>query len=150
MSRALLAIPLVAIGLVSSAVGHANAECPGGWEFGPTLRFTQSDGWAVTVATSGRGVGGSAVGIPPNQGPLLRGTAEGGSDGATVAFGIGWDKGFETHYTGVVNQATGAVTGERPDGVTWKSTSNLTCIGGVVATPEAASAGGPPIDAPPA
>lgn len=108
------------------------------------MRFSQSDGWTVTVTTDGRGIGGPAVGVPPNQGPLLRGTAEGSTDGTTVAFGIGWDKGFETHYTGVVNPTTGALTGERPDGVTWKSTANLRCIGGTDATSAA------PADAPPA
>ena len=116
--------------LATPAVGHAAAsECPTGWEFGPTLRLQQSDGWTVTVGAAGRGIGGPAVAVPPDRRPLWRGTGEGGSDGATVAFGIGWDSGTQTHYTGVVDQDTGAVTGERPDGVTWKSTANLQCIG---------------------
>ncbi len=130
MSRAFLFVPIVAIGLVvSPAVSHAAAECPAGWEFGSTLRLTQSDGWTVTVPTSGRGIGGPAVAVPPDKRPLLRGTAEGGTDGTTLAFGIGWDSGFETHYTGVVDQTTGAVTGERPDAVTWKSATGMRCIG---------------------
>ena len=130
MSRTLLATPLVALGLVvSPAVSHADVDCPAGWEFGPTLRLTQSDGWSVTVATSGRGVGGPAVAVPPDKRALLRGIAEGSTDGTTLAFGIGWDAGFETHYTGVVDQTTGAVTGERPDGVTWKSATPMRCIG---------------------
>ena len=121
---------MLAVGLVASpAVGRASLECAGGWEFGPSLRLLQSDGWSVTVATSGRGIGGPAVAIPPDRRPLLRGTAEGSTDGMTMAFGVGWDKGFETHYTGVVDQTTGAVTGERPDGTTWHSTNSLRCVG---------------------
>lgn len=139
MSRAFLAAPLVAVGLVvSPAVSHANVDCPAGWEFGPTLRLTQSDGWSVTVATSGRGIGGPAVAVPPDKRALLRGIAEGSTDGTTLAFGVGWDNGFETHYTGVVHQTTGAVTGERPDKVTWKSATSLRCIG--AAAPDAAPA----------
>jgi hypothetical protein len=64
-------------------------------------------------------------------------------------FGIGWDKGFETHYSGTVNQTTGAVTGGRPDGVTWKSTTNMRCIGapdtGISAPADSPPA---PLDAP--
>jgi hypothetical protein len=131
MSRALLATPVIAVGLLlSPAVGHANVDCPTGWDFGPSLRLLQSDGWTVTVATGGRGVGGSAVAMPPNKGALWRGTGEGGSDGMTVAFGIGWDNGLTTHYTGVIDQSTGALTGERPDGVTWKSATSMQCAGG--------------------
>ena len=33
------------------------------------------------------------------------------------------------HYTGVIDQTTGALTGERPDGVTWQSTGSMRCIG---------------------
>jgi hypothetical protein len=131
MSRALLATPVIAVGLLlSPAVGHANVDCPRGWDFGPSLRLLQSDGWTVTVATGGRGVGGSAVAMPPNKGALWRGTGEGGSDGMTVAFGIGWDNGITTHYTGVIDQSTGALTGERADGVTWKSATSMQCAGG--------------------
>src|SRR5690242_12481419 len=80
---------LSAAGLLATpAVGHAAAECPAGWEFGPTLRLVQSDGWTVTVGAAGREVGGSAVAVPPDRRPLWRGTGEGGSDGATVAFGV--------------------------------------------------------------
>ncbi len=93
------------------------------------MKLLQSDGWKVTVATAGRSVGGAAVAIPPNQGALWRGTGEGGSDGMTVAFGVGCDNGIVLHYTGVIDQATGSLTGERPDGVTWKSTGNMRCIG---------------------
>jgi hypothetical protein len=121
---------ICAVGLLAApAVGHAAAECPAGWEFAPTLRLLQSDGWTVTVGAAGRGIGGPAVAVPPDRRPLWRGTGEGGSDGNTVAFGIGWDSGTQIHYTGVVDQGTGAVTGERPDGVTWKSTANMQCIG---------------------
>lgn len=146
---------MVAIGLVMTpANGNAAVECPSGWEFGPSLRLLQSDGWTVTVATAGRTVGGPAVAIPPNKGALWRGTGEGGSDGQTVAFGAGFDNGTVLHYTGVIDQTTGAVTGERPDGVTWKSTNNMRCIGGadVAATPDAPAAAAPPAvpDAPPA
>ena len=144
---------MVAIALVvSPAVAHANVDCPSGWEFGPTLRLSQSDGWSITVPTSGRGIGGPAVAVPNDRRPLLRGTAEGSTDGITMAFGIGWDKGFETHYTGVVDPTTGAVTGERPDGVTWKSATNMRCIGAADAppvTPDAPVAPGTP-DLPPA
>jgi hypothetical protein len=130
MSRAFLAIPVVALGLVvSPAVAHGSADCPSGWEFGPSLKLSQSDGWNVTVATAGRTVGGPAVAIPPNKGVLWRGTGEGGSDGMTVAFGVGFDNGTTLHYTGVIDQTTGAVTGERPDGTTWKSTTAMRCIG---------------------
>jgi hypothetical protein len=138
-------MPMVIAGLlVSPAVAQATADCPSGWEFGPTLRLTQSDGWAVTVTTSGRGIGGPAVALPNDRRPLLRGTAEGSTDGVTMNFGIGWDKGFETHYSGAVNQTTGAVTGERPDGVTWKATTNMRCIG----APDAGMSA--PADSPPA
>jgi hypothetical protein len=130
MSRALLVIPVVALGLVvSPAVAHGAAECPAGWEFGPSLRFSQSDGWTVTVATAGRTVAGPAVAVPPNNGVLWRGTAEGGSDGMTVAFGVGFDNGTTLHYTGVIDQATGAVTGERADGTTWKAANPMRCVG---------------------
>ena len=130
MSRTFLAIPVVALGLVlSPAVANGAADCPSGWEFGPSLKLVQSDGWNVTVATAGRTVGGSAVAVPPNRGALWRGTGEGGSDGMMVAFGVGFDNGTVLHYTGVVDQATGAVTGERPDGITWKSAANMRCIG---------------------
>lgn len=123
-------MPMTLVGLIlCPAVGHASVDCPSGWEFGPTLRLTQSDGWSVTVPASGREIGGPAVAVPSDRRPLLRGTAEGGTDGTTVAFGVGWDSGFETHYTGVVDQATGALTGERPDGITWKSTTTMRCIG---------------------
>src|SRR5262245_66059822 len=91
------AASVFAVGLVAAPVGNAAADCPSGWEFGPTLRLMQSDGWAVTVGASGRAVGGSAVAVPPDRGALWRGTGEGGSDGTTVAFGIGWDNGKETH-----------------------------------------------------
>ncbi len=126
-----------AVGLLAAPVGNAAVECPSGWEFGPTLRLLQSDGWNVTVAASGRAVGGPAVAVPPNRGALWRGTGEGGSDGMTVAFGIGWDNGRQTHYTGVIDQTSGSVTGERPDGVTWTSTGSMRCIGGEVAPPPA-------------
>ena len=123
MSRAYFAIPLVTLGLVASpSVAHAAVECPSGWEFGPSLRLLQSDGWTVTVATAGRTVGGAAAAIPPNNGALWRGTGEGGSDGMTVAFGVGFDNGTVLHYTGVIDPTTGAVTGERPDGITWNAT----------------------------
>ena len=56
------------------------------------------------------------------------GPGEGGTDGITVAFSINWDHGRQTQYTGAVDQSTGAVTGERPDGVTWHTTANLRCI----------------------
>ena len=101
------------------------------------MKLLQSDGWKVTVATAGRSVGGAAVAIPPNQGVLWRGTGEGGSDGMTVAFGIGWDNGIVLHYTGVIDQDTGSLTGERPDGVTWKSTASMRCIGGADTLPPA-------------
>ena len=111
MSRALLATSVVAFGLaVSPAIAHANVECPSGWEFGPSLRLLQSDDWTVTVATAGRTVGGAAAAIPPNNGALWRGTGEGGSDGMTVAFGVGFDNGTVLHYTGVIDPTTGAVT----------------------------------------
>jgi hypothetical protein len=135
------ATTVFAIGLAAAPVGNAAAECPTGWEFGPTLRLLQSDGWSVTVGASGRAVGGSAVAVPPDRGALWRGTGEGGSDGATVSFGIGWDNGKETHYTGVIDPSTGSVSGERPDGVTWKTTVNLRCNG-------ASNTAAPP-DAPP-
>ncbi len=134
---------MVALGLVvSPAVAHGAVECPAGWEFGPSLKLLQSDGWNVTVATAGRTVGGSAVAVPPDRGALWRGTGEGGSDGMTVAFGLGFDNGIVVHYTGVIDQATGAVTGERPDGITWKSTTSMRCIGAPAAgaaTPDAAN-----------
>jgi hypothetical protein len=114
--------------LVSAPVAGA-AECPSGWELGPTLRLTQSDGWSVSVGADGRTIGGSAVAMPPNKDVLWRGMGEGGSDGTTVAFGIGWDNGITTHYTGVIDQTTGAITGERPDGVTWRSAKSLQCTG---------------------
>ena len=110
-------------------VGYAAVDCPPGWEFGPSLTLQQSDGWTVTVAAAGRGVGGSATAVPTDRRPLWRGTGEGGSDGMTVAFGIGWDNGIETHYTGVIDQTTGSLTGERPDGVTWQGTASMRCIG---------------------
>jgi len=135
-----------AVGLVGVAVGNAAAECASGWEFGPTLRLVQSDGWSVSVGASGRAIGGGAVAVPPDRGALWRGTGEGGSDGATVAFGIGWDNGKETHYTGVIDQSTGSVTGERPDGVTWHTTTNLRCGGAPATAPPADS---PAPDAPP-
>ena len=126
---------LITVGLVTAPVGNAAVDCPGGWEFGPSLKFKQSDDWSVTVATSGRVIGGPAVAMPPDEGPLWRGTGEGGSDGHTVAFGIGWDNGVVLHYTGVVDQSTGEVTGERPDGVTWQTTGGMRCIGGALAAP---------------
>lgn len=101
------------------------------------MRLLQSDGWTVTVATTGRTVGGAAVAIPPNQGALWRGTGEGGSDGMTVAFGVGFDNGKVLHYTGVIDQTTGAVTGERPDGVTWQSNGGMRCTGGADTPPPA-------------
>ena len=101
------------------------------------MRLLQSDGWTVTVGAAGRGIGGPAVAVPPDRRALWRGTGEGGSDGMTVAFGIGWDNGFQTHYTGVVDQSTGSVTGERPDGVTWQSTASMRCIGAPPDTPPA-------------
>jgi len=132
---------MAALGVVlSPAVANAAAECPSGWEFGPSLRLLQSDGWTVTVATAGRTIGGNAVAIPPNNGALWRGSGEGGSDGMTVAFGVGFDNGKVLHYTGVIDQTTGSLTGERPDGVTWKSTTNMRCIG---ASGAAATAGTP-------
>ena len=118
-----------AAGLLAAPVGNAAVDCPAGWEFGPALKLLQSDGWTVTVGAAGRGIGGPAVAVPPDRRALWRGTGEGGSDGITVAFGIGWDNGFQTHYTGVVDQSTGSVTGERPDGVTWQSTGSMRCIG---------------------
>ena len=132
---------MAALGVVlSPAVANAAAECPSGWEFGPSLRLLQSAGWTVTVATAGRTIGGNAVAIPPNNGALWRGSGEGGSDGMTVAFGVGFDNGKVLHYTGVIDQTTGSLTGERPDGVTWKSTTNMRCIG---ASGAAATAGTP-------
>ena len=142
MSRALLATSMVAFGLaVSPAIAHADVECPSGWEFGPSLRLLQSDGWTVTVATAGRTVGGAAAAIPPNNGALWRGTGEGGSDGMTVAFGVGFDNGTVLHYTGVIDPTTGAVTGERPDGITWKATSKMRCIGAADTPPVASTPG---------
>ncbi len=138
---------MAALGLLlTPAAGHAAVECPSGWEFGSSLRLLQSDGWTVTVATAGRTVGGPAVAVPPNKGALWRGTGEGGSDGMTVAFGVGFDNGTVLHYTGVIDQTTGALTGERPDGVTWKSTNNMRCIGGADAAtaPAAPDAAGLP------
>ena len=126
-----------AAGLLAAPVGNAAVDCPAGWEFGPTLKLLQSDGWTVTVGAAGRGIGGPAVAVPPDRRPLLRGTGEGGSDGITVAFGIGWDNGIQTHYTGVVDQSTGSVTGERPDGVTWQSTGSMRCIGAADTPPPA-------------
>src|SRR6478736_5463696 len=111
-SSALAAATLISAALVASPVGYAAVDCPSGWEFGPSLKLLQSDGWKVTVTTEGRGVGGAAVAIPPNQDALWRGTGEGGSDGMTVAFGIGWDNGKVLHYTGVIDQDTGSLTGE--------------------------------------
>jgi hypothetical protein len=135
---------MAALGVVlSPAVANAAAECPSGWEFGPSLRLLQSDGWTVTVATAGRTIGGNAVAIPPNNGALWRGSGEGGSDGMTVAFGVGFDNGKVLHYTGVIDQTTGSLTGERPDGVTWKSTTNMRCIG----APGAAATAGTPGEA---
>jgi hypothetical protein len=146
MSRAFLAIPVVALGFVlSPAVANGAADCPAGWEFGPSLKLLQSDGWNVTVATAGRTVGGNAVAVPPNRGALWRGTGEGGSDGMTVAFGVGFDNGTVLHYTGVIDQATGAVTGERPDGITWKSAANMRCTG----APDAAATTPDTVIAPP-
>ncbi|MGH3674504.1 MAG: hypothetical protein ACRDU5_01980 [Mycobacterium sp.] len=120
---------MITVGLLAAPVGNAAVDCPAGWEFGPSLKLKQSDGWLVTVAASGRGIGGPAVAMPPDESPLWRGTGEGGSDGITVAFGIGWDNGIVTHYTGVVDQSTGSVTGERPDGVTWEATAPMRCFG---------------------
>ncbi|RDH77926.1 hypothetical protein DVS77_13830 [Mycolicibacterium moriokaense] len=120
---------LFTFGLATAPAGSAAVDCPTGWEFGPSLRLLQSDGWTVTVATGGRTVAGPAVAIPTDQRPLWRGIGEGGSDGMTVAFGIGWDNGNVTHYTGVIDQATGSLTGERPDGVTWQSNTGMRCIG---------------------
>lgn len=136
-SCSLAAATLVSVALVAAPVGNAAVDCPSGWEFGPSLRLLQSDGWTVTVATAGRGVGGPAVAIPPNKGALWRGNGDGGSDGMTVAFGVGFDNGTVLHYTGVIDQATGALTGERPDGVTWQSTASMRCIGGADALPPA-------------
>ena len=93
------------------------------------MKLLQSDGWKVTVGAAGRAIGGQAVAVPPDRRALWRGIGEGGSDGMTVAFGIGWDNGTVLHYTGVIDQATGALTGERPDGVTWQSTGSMRCIG---------------------
>jgi hypothetical protein len=120
---------MITVGLVAAPVGNAAVECPAGWEFGPSLKLLQSDEWTVTVAASGRGIGGPAVAMPPNKNALWRGTGEGGSDGNTVAFGIGWDNGIVMHYTGVVDPSTGSVTGERADGVTWQATGAMRCIG---------------------
>ena len=92
------------------------------------MRLLQSDGWSVTVEAAGRDVQGPAVAVPTDRSPLWRGTGEGGTDGITVAFSINWDHGRQTQYTGAVDQSTGAVTGERPDGVTWHTTANLRCI----------------------
>ena len=103
------------------------------------MRLLQSDGWTVTVATAGRSVGGAAAAIPPNNGPLWRGTGEGGSDGMTVAFGVGFDNGTVLHYTGVIDPTTGAVTGERPDGITWNATSKMRCIGAADTPPVAST-----------
>ena len=128
---------MITVGLLAAPVGNAAVDCPAGWEFGPTLKLLQSDGWTVSVMAAGRGIGGSAVAVPTDKRPLWRGTGEGGSDGMTVAFGIGWDNGIVTHYTGVVDQSTGAVTGERPDGVTWKSTGHMRCIGAADTPPPA-------------
>jgi hypothetical protein len=106
------------------------------------LKLLQSDGWSVTVSTSGREIGGPAVALPPDRSPLWRGTGEGGTDGTTVNFAINWDNGRQTQYTGTVDQGTGSVKGERPDGTTWHTTANLRCIG----VPDAAPA---PDTAPP-
>ena len=133
------AATMITVGLLAAPVGNAAVECPSGREFGPSLKLLQSDGWNVTVAAAGRTVGGPAVAVPPNKGALWRGTGEGGSDGMTVAFGIGWDNGRQTHYTGVIDQTTGALTGERPDGVTWQSTGSMRCIGGTTGDPAAAA-----------
>ena len=124
-------------GLLTAPIGNAAVDCPAGWEFGPSLNLKQSDGWTVTVATAGRSVGGPAAAIPTDRRPLWRGTGEGGSDGMTVAFGIGWDNGIVTHYTGVIDQTTGALTGERPDGVTWQGTASMRCVGAADAPPPA-------------
>ena len=124
------ATTVVSAGLLAAPLGNAAVDCPGGWEFEPRLKLLQNDGWSVTVAAAGRTVGGPAVAVPPDGGPLWRGTGEGGSDGMTVAFGIGWDNGYVMHYTGVVDQSTGALTGERSDGVTWESAGSMRCIGG--------------------
>ena len=126
-----------AAGLLAAPVGNAAVDCPPGWELGPTLRLLQSDGWTVTVGAAGRAIGGPAVAVPPDRRALWRGTGEGGSDGMTVAFGVGWDNGTVLHYTGVIDQTTGALTGERPDGVTWQSTASMRCIGAPPDTPPA-------------
>ena len=136
-SCSLAAATLISVALVAAPVGNAAVDCPSGWEFGPSLRLLQSDGWTVTVATAGRSVGGAAVAIPPNKGALWRGTGEGGGDGMTVAFGVGFDNGTVVHYTGVIDPATGALTGERPAGVTWQSTASMRCIGGAGTPPPA-------------
>jgi hypothetical protein len=130
------ATAMITVSFITAPVGNAAVECPTGWEFGPALKFVQSDGWSVTVGASGRAIGGPAVAVPPDRGPLWRGRGEGGSDGITVAFGIGWDRGIETHYTGVIDQSTGSVAGERPDGVTWRTTTNMRCIGAADIPPE--------------
>jgi hypothetical protein len=136
-SAALAATTLISAALVAAPTGNAALDCPSGWEFGPSLKLLQSDGWKVTVATAGRSVGGAAVAIPPNQSALWRGTGEGGSDGMTVAFGLGFDNGKVLHYTGAIDQATGSLTGERADGVTWQSAASMRCNGGADALPPA-------------
>ena len=136
-SSVLAAATLISAALVAAPAGSAAVDCPSGWEFGPSLKLLQSDGWTVTVATEGRSVGGAAVAVPPNQGVLWRGTGEGGSDGMTVAFGVGFDNGKVMHYTGVIDPTTGSLTGERPDGVTWQSTGSMRCTGGADALPPA-------------
>src|SRR3954462_7459381 len=136
-TSALAAATLISAALVAAPAGNAAVDCPSGWEFGPSLKLLQSDGWKVTVATEGRSVGGAVIALPPDQGVLWRGTGEGGSDGMTVAFGLGFDNGKVLHYTGVIDPATGSVTGERADGVTWQSPGSMRCTGGADALPPA-------------
>jgi hypothetical protein len=123
------ATAMITAGLAAAPVGNAAVECPTGWEFKPTFKLVQSDDWTVRVAASGRAIGGPTVALPPDEQPLWRGNGEGGSDGTTVAFGIGWDNGTVMHYKGVVDQATGSVTGERADGVTWEAPEAMRCAG---------------------
>src|SRR3954471_4293883 len=96
-SSVLAAATLISAALVAAPAGSAAVDCPSGWDFGPSLKLLQSDGWKVTVATGGRRVGGGAVAVPPNQDGLWRGTGEGGSDGMTVGFGLGFDNGKVLH-----------------------------------------------------
>src|SRR3954471_13575648 len=92
-SSVLAATTLISAALIAAPTGSAAVDCPSGWEFGPSLKLLQSDGWKVTVAPEGSSVGGATVALTHTQGVLWRSTGEGGSDGMTVAFGLGFDNG---------------------------------------------------------